>query len=148
MWRSNVLLPQPLPPMITSVSPRLTLNEMSLITARSPNLRTRSVTSIIGESVGAGMINNDEIRMTKFEGSPKFEWRKNHHGSFELGISSLFRASSFGLRAFLFVSPDLGEDQVQLSRFRPELSRFWFEFRYRANDHSKEMFRFACLFPA
>jgi hypothetical protein len=36
--------------------------------------------------VGIGMINNDEIRMTKFEGNPKLESRSNHHGSFEIQI--------------------------------------------------------------
>ena len=41
MCRSKVLLPQPLPPMITSVSPRCTLKEISSSTARSPNFRTR-----------------------------------------------------------------------------------------------------------
>src|SRR5437867_840853 len=46
--RSSVLLPQPLPPMITSVSPRWTLKEISSITARSPNFRTRSTTSMMG----------------------------------------------------------------------------------------------------
>src|SRR5437870_4977307 len=116
------------------------LNEISLITVRSPNFRTRSTTSITGESVGINMINNDEIRMTKSEGNPKLESRKNYHESFELQVFSLFRT-------FSLVSPNLGEDQVQLLRFHPELPRFWFEFRHRANNHPKEVFRLARLFP-
>src|ERR1700688_2886169 len=118
---------------------------MSLITTRSPNLRTRSLTSITGESVGIGLINNDEIRMTKSEGKPKCERR------ITTGFSSFRFSRDLGIRhstpRFLLVSPNRGEDQIQFSRLRPELSRFRFEFRHRANNHSKEVFRFARLFP-
>src|SRR5437870_8040720 len=96
IWRSNVLLPQPLPPMITSVSPRRTLKEMSLITVRSPNFRIRSTTSITGESAGVGMINNDEIN-DEVRRKSEPQMTKNQHSSFDLCVSSLVRHFSLVL---------------------------------------------------
>src|SRR5882762_4706270 len=122
--RSNVLLPQPLPPIITSVSPRSILNEISLITVRSANLRTRSTTSMMGES---GM-----RRMTK-------------KLSGELRPSNLVIVSCL---VILLASPNVGKDQVQFFGFNPRRSSLRLQCRHCAHDHAEKMFRFARFFPA
>src|SRR6266480_1075540 len=77
---------------------------MSLITARSPNFRTRSVTSITGASGEGDMTKNDEIRMTKSEGNPS----SNHQAITKVFSSFRFdhyfglRHSGFGL-SYLFL---------------------------------------------
>src|SRR5882757_3546453 len=60
MWRSRVLLPQPLPPMMVKISPRRTSNEiLAWIRRRSNDMRRPStwhITSIAGldpEGIGA-----------------------------------------------------------------------------------------------
>jgi hypothetical protein len=66
-----------------------------------------------------GIRQNDEARMTKDEGMTKSECRK---GS-AIRHPSLGFVSSFSLFSD---SPDFREDQVQLSGFHPQLSRFGF----------------------
>jgi hypothetical protein len=66
-----------------------------------------------------GMRQNDEARMTNDEGMTKSECRKR----------SAIRHPSFGFVSSFSLfsdSPDFREDQVQLSGFRPQLSRFGF----------------------
>jgi hypothetical protein len=60
-----------------------------------------------------GIRQNDEARMTNDEGMTKSEGRKR----------SAIRHPSFSLFSD---SPDFREDQVQLSGFHPQLSRFGF----------------------
>src|SRR5215216_2022123 len=45
-----------------------------------------------------------------------------------------------------FVPPDLGENEMQLSCFKPEQPSLWFQFRHGSNHHAKKMLRFASLF--
>src|SRR4029453_4586080 len=47
MWRSKVLLPQPLPPIMMNTSPRLTCALMSHMTTNEPNAIVRSRISIL-----------------------------------------------------------------------------------------------------
>jgi len=66
-----------------------------------------------------GMRQNDEARMTNDEGMTKSECRKR----------SAIRHPSFGFVSSFSLfsdSPDFREDQVQLSGFHPQLSRFGF----------------------
>ena len=48
----------------------------------------------------------------------------------------------------LLVSPNFGEDQMQLPCFKPERSSLRFRFRHRTNNHPKKMLGFARFLPA
>src|SRR5688572_22338177 len=51
MCLSSVLLPHPLPPMITNTSPRFTVKLRSFITTKSPKAIVRSFTMICGSPI-------------------------------------------------------------------------------------------------
>src|ERR1700691_1433368 len=68
MWRSSVLLPHPLPPMMTNTSPRRTVNFRSCITTKLPKaiVRSRTVThagrsaaKVVPAAVVDSLVNSD-----------------------------------------------------------------------------------------